>query len=35
MDKEETKAIETWLRAVDRPLAKKEADKKDAEPRDE
>ena len=30
----ETKAIEKWLRMVDKPLEKKEADKKDAEPRD-
>ncbi len=29
----ETKQIERWLRMVDKPLAKKEADKKDAEPR--
>ncbi len=36
MDKEtETKQIEKWLRMVDKPLAKKEGDKKDAEPRDE
>ncbi len=36
MDEEtETKAIEKWLRMVDKPLAKKEADQKDAEPRDE
>ena len=36
MDEEiETKAIEEWLRMVDKPLAKKEADKKYAEPRDE
>jgi len=36
MDKEaETKAIEKWLRMVDKPLAKKEADNKDAEPREE
>ena len=35
MDEEaETKAIEKWLRMVDKPLAKKKADKKDAEPRD-
>jgi len=34
MDEEaETKAIEKWLRMVDKPLAKKR-DKKDAEPRD-
>ncbi len=36
MDEEaETKAIEKWLRMVDKPLAKKEGDKKDAEPREE
>ncbi len=36
MDEEaKTKAIEEWLRIVDKPLAKKEGDKKDAEPRDE
>jgi len=36
MDKEaETKAIEKWLRKVDKPLTKKEADKKDEEPREE
>ena len=36
MDEEaETKAIEKWLRMVDEPLATKEADKKDAEPREE
>jgi len=36
MDEEaETKAIEKWLRMVDKPLATKEGDKKDAEPRDE
>ncbi len=36
MDKEtETKAIEKWLRMVDKPLTKKEREKKDAEPRDE
>ena len=28
----ETKAIEKWLRMVDKPLAKKEADKKDMAP---
>ncbi len=34
MDEEaETKAIEKWLRMVDEPLATKEGDKKDAEPR--
>ena len=31
----ETKQIEKWLRMVDRPLATKEADDKDAEPKDE
>ena len=30
----ETKAIEKWLRMVDKPLGKKEGEKKDAEPRD-
>jgi hypothetical protein len=36
MDEEaETKAIEKWLRMVDKPLAAKKADKKDAEPREE
>ena len=36
MDEEaETKAIEKWLRMVDKPLATKEEDKKHAEPRDE
>ncbi len=36
MDEEtETKQIEKWLRMVDKPLAEKEADKKDAEPREE
>ena len=36
MDKEaETKAIEKWLRIVDKPLAKKKGDKKDAEPRED
>ncbi len=36
MDEEaETKAIEKWLRMVDKPLAKKEADKKGTEPREE
>ena len=35
MDEEtETKAIEKWLLMVDKPLATKERDKKDAEPRD-
>ena len=35
MDKEaETKAIEKWLRVVDKPLETKKGDKKDAEPRD-
>ena len=31
----ETKAIEKWLRMVDRPLATKEGDNKEVEPRDE
>ena len=31
----ETKAIEKWLRMVDKPLATKKGDKKDAEPREE
>jgi len=31
----ETKTIEKWLRMVDKPLAKKEGDKKDAKPREE
>jgi hypothetical protein len=31
----ETKAIEKWLRMVDKPLATKEADKKGAGPRNE
>ena len=36
MDEEaETKAIEKWLRMVDKPLETKERDKKDAKPRDE
>ncbi len=36
MDEEaETKAIEKWLQMVDKPLAKKERDKKDSEPREE
>ena len=36
MDEETvTKAIEKWLRMVDRPLGTKEGEKKDAEPRDE
>ena len=36
MDKEaETKAIEKWLWMVDKPLGRKESDKKDAEPREE
>ena len=34
-EKAGTKAIEKWLRMVDKPLAKKEGEKKDAEPRDE
>ena len=29
----ETKAIEKWLRKVDRPLVTKESDNEDAEPR--
>jgi hypothetical protein len=36
MDEEaETEAIEKWLRMVDKPLATKERDKKDSEPREE
>ncbi len=36
MDEEtETKAIEKWLRMVDKPLGTKEGNNKDAEPRDE
>ena len=36
MDKEtETKAIEKWLRMVDKPLETKKRDKKDVEPRNE
>ncbi len=36
MDEEaQTKQIEKWLRMVDKPLATKEKDKKDAEPREE
>ena len=36
MDEEaQTKAIEKWLRMVDKPLTTKERDKKDSEPRDE
>ena len=31
----ETKAIEKWLRMVDKPLATKKGDNKDTEPRDE
>ena len=31
----ETKQIEKWLQMVDKPLAIKEADGKDAEPREE
>ena len=31
----ETKAIEKWLLMVDKPLAKKEAGKKEAKPREE
>jgi hypothetical protein len=35
MDEEaKTKAIEKWLRMVDKPLEKKKGDKKDAKPRD-
>ena len=35
MDEEaETKAIEKWPLMVDKPLASKEGEKKDAEPRD-
>jgi len=34
MDEEaDTKAIEKWLRMVDEPLATKEGDKKDEEPK--
>ena len=34
MDEEaETKAIEKWLRMVDKPLSTKEGDKKDVEPK--
>ena len=34
MDEEaETKTIEKWLRTVDKPLATKEGENKDAEPR--
>ncbi len=36
MDEEAAiKAIEKWLRIVDKPQATKEEDKKDAEPREE
>ncbi len=36
MDEEaQTKAIEKWLWMVDKPLGTKEADKKDAKPREE
>ena len=36
MDEEtEIKAIQKWLRIVDKPLATKEGDKRDAEPRGE
>ncbi len=36
MDEEaEIKAIQKWLRMVDKPMGTKEADKKDAEPKDE
>jgi hypothetical protein len=31
----DTEAIEKWLRMVDKPLATKEGDNKDAEPREE
>ena len=35
MDEEaKTKAIEEWLRMVDKPLAKKEPTKQDGEPRE-
>ena len=35
MDKEtEKKAIEKWLRMVDKPLAKRKEDEKEAEPKD-
>jgi len=34
-DEAETKAIEKWLRVVDKPLERKEADDKDAEPIEE
>ncbi len=36
MDEEtETKAIEKWLRMVDKPLEKKKGDTKNVEPREE
>ena len=36
MEKEDkTEAIVKWLRTVDKPLAVKEGDKKDAEPKNE
>jgi hypothetical protein len=36
MDEEaETMAIQKWLRMVDKPLATKKGDNKDAEPREE
>ena len=36
MDEEvETKAIEKWLRMVDKPVGTKKEDKKDTEPREE
>jgi hypothetical protein len=36
MDEEaQTKAIEKWLRTVDKPLAKKEGDNKEAKPIEE
>jgi len=31
----ETRAIQNWLRVMDKPLAKEKGDRKDAEPRDE
>jgi len=34
-EKAQTEAIRKWLRMVDKPLAKKEGDNKDAKPRDE
>ena len=36
MDEEaETNAIEKWLRMVDKPLARKKGDNKDAKPKEE